>query len=755
MRKYLFLILYIKCFYLIGQSNIQLSFDYINITKYDTVFVEILNNDKTVLNTIDKKVLLASGDYKISFSTPFEKQEENITLNKDTTLYIVFNEAKYLEAVQIYAKKNALEFSSDKTTINIDPDDPFFKGANFFEAIALAPEVMVVDRNIDVLGSNRLLYLIKGKEVNSLIIKNLKAFQIQSIEVYSNPPAQYQANYDAVINIILKKGALSGYDIDFYETTTINKTNSFNPGTTIRYNDKKWTVFMDFNFEKFKDYNISEYNNEFPSYQEANNQEYRRNDNTYYFNSIVDYELNENHNLGVQMHVDFGQGIGERKDRSELINSSLQFVNSKSMYPGKDNNFSTNIYHQYAKNKIKIDTYSIYGFSKSENNNTLESVDDQHNIILSQEQERKEKGEVFILNSDATYNFKNERDKLLFGTRYSYLNGDYNNTIVTFNEKQDNYFTFEESILSTYLNYYTKLKSIDLSLGTRVEAFDRLIAFSNLDTNYRAVNVFPSMSLSKKFNSHTYIFSFSSKIARNNYQEILPYEYSSNFNNQFKGNPYLRNMLSYNFQLKYNYRSKLFIIPYHIYNKDKTSQYNLIEEDIDVLTIQYGNYNETRTGVFLALRNIKLLNSLSINTTLSGQFVRTIDNSDFIGFNNQIYDWKSTTNIIYKSKIGNFILLYNYVSPTYWGNYKINEPGFFNLSYNHDFFDGSLALRLSFNDVFKTRRQDIVTTTNNYRSSSTHDRNWRGISLFVTYNIQYGRNKHIDVNIENEEINRF
>ena len=104
-----------------------------------------------------------------------------------------------LDEITIKAKKQNISRAFGITTLNID-DSPIFQNSTFKDAIMLIPEVNIVNENVKILGKNKTLYLINGRESNRNI-NDLLANQIEKIEVISNPSAKYQANYDSVINI--------------------------------------------------------------------------------------------------------------------------------------------------------------------------------------------------------------------------------------------------------------------------------------------------------------------------------------------------------------------------------------------------------------------------------------------------------------------------------------------------------------------------------------------------------------------------
>lgn len=153
--------------------------------------------------------------------------------------------------------------------------------------------------------------------------------------------------------------------------------------------------------------------------------------------------------------------------------------------------------------------------------------------------------------------------------------------------------------------------------------------------------------------------------------------------------------------------------------------------------------------------NQKITNSLTAFHKMNFGYLQTRDISNVLDFKNDIFSWQSSTNLLYKTDFGNLNLFFNYTSPTYFGNYKAVENPYFNLTYSNSFIHKKLTLRLTFSDVFNTRSSKIENHVNGWRGVSVQDRNWRGLTVFISYNFQKGRSKEVNTNVENDEINRF
>ena len=91
------------------------------------------------------------------------------------------------------------------------------KGGNAADLLRNVPTLQVdVDGNVSLRGSTNVKVLIDGKpsiigngDVTQLL-QSIPADAIESIEVIPNPPANYDADGEGIINIILKKNSRPG-----------------------------------------------------------------------------------------------------------------------------------------------------------------------------------------------------------------------------------------------------------------------------------------------------------------------------------------------------------------------------------------------------------------------------------------------------------------------------------------------------------------------------------------------------------------
>lgn len=164
--------------------------------------------------------------------------KENILINPATgnvnfgTLTMTTSKSGILKEVAITAKKQALQIADDKKVFSVN-QSLVSKGGNAADLLRNVPTLQVdVDGNVSLRGSTNVKVLVDGKpsiigngDVTQLL-QSIPADAIESIEVLPNPPANYDADGEGIINIILKKNSRPG----------LNGSTSIGVGTGDNYN---------------------------------------------------------------------------------------------------------------------------------------------------------------------------------------------------------------------------------------------------------------------------------------------------------------------------------------------------------------------------------------------------------------------------------------------------------------------------------------------------------------------------------------
>ncbi len=136
----------------------------------------------------------------------------NFDVNYETrnldTIYLEIGEME-LDAVEIEAKKQRIEYQIDKKVVNV-AGDLKIAGGTAVNALENVPSVEVnYEGNVKVRGSSSFTVLVDGMPSpykGTEALKQIPAATIDKIEIITNPSAKYDPDGSSgIINVILKK----------------------------------------------------------------------------------------------------------------------------------------------------------------------------------------------------------------------------------------------------------------------------------------------------------------------------------------------------------------------------------------------------------------------------------------------------------------------------------------------------------------------------------------------------------------------
>ena len=185
--------------------------------------------------------------------------KENILINPATanlnlgTLLMSASKNSLLKEVAVTAKKEALQNLDGKKVFSVN-QSLVSKGGNAADLLQNVPTLQIdVYGNVSLRGSTNVKVLVDGKPsiiANgdiTQILQSIPASAIESIEVIPNPPANYDANGEGIINIILKKNSRPGLNgsIDIAGGTNAN----YNADASLSYQSGKINAYGNYSLK--------------------------------------------------------------------------------------------------------------------------------------------------------------------------------------------------------------------------------------------------------------------------------------------------------------------------------------------------------------------------------------------------------------------------------------------------------------------------------------------------------------------------
>jgi len=220
---------------------------------------------------------LQSGSYMITCTHIGFQSYKLSGLRLDTTHQsiqlpvIIMNTANdlTLKEVVISAKKPFIEQKIDRTVVNVDAMISA-AGSNALDAISKSPGVTVdANDNISLNGKSNVLVLIDDRPTYlsaqqlAAYLRSLPAGMLDKLELMSNPPAKYDANGNAIINIILKKNQAAGFNGGLNLGYNQGAYARLNDALNLNYRSPKFNLFGNIGYNHDQNYSDQTYSRYF------------------------------------------------------------------------------------------------------------------------------------------------------------------------------------------------------------------------------------------------------------------------------------------------------------------------------------------------------------------------------------------------------------------------------------------------------------------------------------------------------------
>ncbi len=522
------------------------------------------------------------GDYygEVSFLSYKKKTISNIPGNKseiDLGTIQLQPKSENIDEVVVEEEKSQTELKLDKKVFNVGKDLST-SGGNASDVLDRVPSVNVdVEGNISLRGSGNVRILINGKPSGLVAsgdpqsLRRLQSNLIERVEVITNPSAKYSAEGEVgIINIILKeqdKGGLNG-------SFDVNTAYPHDHGAAANLNYRKdWLNFF-----------ISEGVNweRNPGGGETV-QEYFYPDTSYSYKRDIDQTrggISNNLRLGVDMYVtptdiitlsglyQYSRDIAESTITYEDYNDmdeKVQTVTRKQdeVAKGHEAEFDLSYEKKFATEDRKLTADVKYSLEDeieeadyTQNNNTIGN-----GINRKERSSNVEYEETWLFQADYVHPFS-EEGKLETGIKANLRdfendytvevqqNGDQWETL----PRYDNEFIYVENIYGGYVTAKEKWGNFSAKGGLRSEyANIRTELTETNETNPRDyIDFFPSGFLSYKIKKRNTIqASYSRRISRPDFWDLVPFFQYADSRNYRSGNPDLEPEYTHSVELGY------------------------------------------------------------------------------------------------------------------------------------------------------------------------------------------------------------
>jgi iron complex outermembrane recepter protein len=711
-----------------------------------------------------------AGNYVVDFSATgykdttigFEVTSAAINLE----LY-VRREEKSLKEFVVTANSNRpmIQRKIDRVIMNVS-NNPLAGGKSSLELMNLAPGVFVnSDGAISINGNNGTRVMVNGKLLQlsggdlSNYLSNLRAEDIESVEVVAHPPAQYDAQgTGGMINIVLKKNRKAGLSGTVNAGYTQGVYGGTNEGISLNYNSGKLTLFGNYSYNYLKSYeNTTTTRNNNEALITTNIQRINRDKgNMVRFGGT--YDINKKQYLGIEYNGSF-------RNHEHSYNSITDIV-----YPHDDQNQSLTgtspvtrktSYHNVSINyHLNTDTKGSELEALADyTHNTLTSVSSNHSVFYDYYQ--KYTGDTAfgtttpsaakIFTADLRYkNVLSKVSNLSFGTRMSITSIDNSaeNYVVVNEQKVPNLpldfnYKYSEDIYAGYINFNTTFLKTEVQIGLRGEYTKLVGVLRQLDNNQRNpndyFNLFPSVFLKRNLNKEAadYLtFSYNRRLERPSFSDLNPYQYYVDYYTLAKGNPYLTPSYSNSFELSYTLKNKYTASVFLDVQDKMIGEYFYSYPDSLVSVDMRENFGTRYNyGISFSIP-VTIAKWWSMQNNITLRHVKQTGQGYVIEGSpvelQSIQEFKLpksfaiTVNGFYRSKI-------------MFGNFVITDVGQIDAGIQKKLFHNKLLVRAAANDVFKLMKMRSVAY---YTGGAIHfisDRQWQTFNLSLVYNFSVGK----------------
>jgi ferric enterobactin receptor len=710
----------------------------------------------------------------------FDKDFGNIRLVVD---------AKQLESVTVTSVTPAVRLNGDKKIFNVEKNI-MSAGGTGIDVMRNVPSVNVdIDGNVTMRNSAPQL-LVDGRPT-TLTLDQIPADVIESVEVITNPSARYDASGGGagILNIVLKKNKKSGYNGNI--RAGVDKRGAINSGLDLNLRQNKFnlTASVNFNQNKSRTTGTTDRLNLLDTPQTSIFQDnFNKTTGAFIFGKLgVDYFVTNRSTISlsaIRVHGEFNpnETIDITTDslyyNGKISNASQRLTAGHREFNGKGLVFGFKHLFPKEGEELTVDANYFGGKFASNSIYTTNYFANNSGIIGAQDFEQATglgKDKNYVIQSDYVLPFS-KKSKLETGIRTairSRVNG-MNNYVYDDNLQEyvllpsavTNYKN-TDNVYAGYATFSSSIKDFSYKAGLRAESSSYNGELTNTGdkfSNSYPVSLFPSIFLSQKLNNKQDLqLSYSRRINRPNFFQLIPFTDYSDKLNITKGNPGLRPEFTQSLELSYlkTFKGNNTVLAsvYYKHTNDLITRY--LGQEVDPVTGNmnllntYINANSSyATGVEATAQNyLAKWWDISTNVNLYNSKVNTSNISD-AQQQAAMWSWFGKFNSNFRLP-ANFAIQFTttYQSKT---NLPVNtntgmggppmmqsqsaSQGFISASWGMDLAvkksflkNNAASVSLSINDIFRTRIQSQYSSSSYFTQEYTRMRDPQMVRLSLSY----------------------
>lgn len=707
-----------------------------------------------------------AGTYVVSASlVGYEPVQARVQLPGDSLVLVMQADSKALEEVAITFKRPLIERKVDRITFNVE-NSILASGGSAWEALAKAPGVQVNGSNDLTANRKSVQVYMDGKPLNlsgddlATYLQGLPSDLVSQIEVFSNPPAKFEAEGASVVNIITKKAKKQGFNATLNSGLMQGVYTGYNASTTFNYRKDKLNIYGSYGFthrDTFQDHDVSiDYGDSFWS---SPNHSISQSDNhNYRFGA--DYQLAPNQVLGFLVTGSNRDGNNDGQTLTQVTNR--QMVLDSTLWT---DNYSSNSSNQYAYNlnyNLKLDSgkrslnidvdYSPYQSESSAYADNMTFLPDgqqtpsRFHIYTPSAQHI----DIYSGKADYTYRLFGKWD-LSSGIKYSSTQSrndfDYFNregSSVTAVPENSNHFIYTERTAAAYTSVTGIFGKWTLQGGLRGE-YTRIRGNSltlNSVNARKYFKLFPTAFIQYKVDDDNQLqLNYAYRIERPEYNRLNPAKRFSSPYNVYVGNPALQPAFVQNVEFNYTYKRDYNVTAYYSAVHDLFSNINVQDNETKIYSGTHANLGSSvNTGIRLS-SSFHPSAWWDMNVIADGY--RQQEKSAFLtsSYDFHLISYYASLNQSFtidaksalKAEIRGTL-----TGPGIQGIYRVDHSSTVDAGIKTNVLHGLGTLRLAVNDIFNTNSNYIRINYLDQHSSFFHHVESRNVGLSFSY--RFGKN---------------
>jgi hypothetical protein len=692
-----------------------------------------------------------------------------VTQPADTLHIIMEEDSKALAEVTVSVTRPVIERKIDRVVFNVE-NSIIASGGSAREAIAKAPGVQVNSHGSIKANKKSVKVYMDGKAVAlgaddlSSYLQSVPSEAIAKIEVFTNPPAKFDADGGAIINIITKKSLAQGLNITLNSGVVKAAVTSYRAGTQFNYQKDKLNLYGSYGYnrndKRYMENNYITYatNRGVSFWDSDKNIDSKSNSSTYKMGA--DYQLNSKALIGF-LFTGYNRNGASGSNTGTII-SNLQTGQIDSLLQTTTGNntvasqytFNLNYNLKLYTNGKSLDFNIDYSPYRNKSGQVLDNY-----AMLSNQQPLSE----YHIFTPATQNIDIYSAKLDYtsklGRRWDLSSGLKYSSIQTVNDFD--YFSNAGNIQvadpgrSDHFNYiertaaaYTSLSgvlgkwTVNAGLRTEYTTSKGVSAVVNTTTERNYFKLFPTAYiLYQDDQQNEWQLTYSYRIQRPEYFRLNPAKSYVNPYSFVTGNPLLQPSFVHTIELAYTYQKKYTVSGYYTVTRDLFTY--ITEQDNEnnlLLTTQQNLGLSSNTGIRL-MAPFQPASWWGINVAADGSYQK--EKSAYLkgSYLYHNFSWNTsldqTFTINQKAGLKAELNAW-YRSPQIAGIQHINRTYDISAGIRKPVFNGQGTLRLTASDIFYGNAFRVESHYLSQNNGIFMKQDTRNLTLALTY--QLGRN---------------